>query len=425
MNAYSKSLYLIILLFSCFTFVAASNNINLNGIKGKVFHVDPTKKSFLFLKETAIDPKTNEGRSKHTLYWTEKTSFIEIQKQKFFTGLKGPILAEFVNLKKEHLDSIKNESTFMAWHIKIHHDTKKKHGFSDDKKSLVAMFTPSADNKKLGSINLNGKKITVTVRGPRAIIENHRIVSANTIYSGFWETQVFGEHINNQFTIQSMNITSLADPRKTDNPKLPRVLIVGDSISMNYHNATKKELENIANYHRVEGNAGPSDRGVLCMDLWLGDYKTKGLHWDLIQFNHGLHDLKQYYDNDSQSYGKYVIDIKSFKANLEKEIKLMQKTGAKLMWCTISPVPASSIGVWGGVTMGRKNGADLIFNRAALEVLKNYPEILINDINTGIRKADFFKEWSKGKDVHYWHGPHQDIVGKIVAKGIKKALGVE
>ncbi len=82
------------------------------------------------------------------------------------------------------------------------------------------------------------------------------------------------------------------DP-KTDDPKLPRVLVVGDSISMNYHETATEALKGVANYHRNEGNAGSSAHGVRNAELWLGNWREKGFHWDVIQFNHGLHDLKQ------------------------------------------------------------------------------------------------------------------------------------
>jgi hypothetical protein len=70
------------------------------------------------------------------------------------------------------------------------------------------------------------------------------------------------------------------------------MLVIGDSISMNYHEAAKAALRGVANYHRNEGNCFSTVQGVRNMELWLGNYQKKGLHWDVIQFNHGLHDLK-------------------------------------------------------------------------------------------------------------------------------------
>jgi hypothetical protein len=180
----------------------------------------------------------------------------------------------------------------------------------------------------------------------------------------------------------------------------------------------------VANYYRVEGNAGPSDRGVVAMELWLGDYTQPGLHWDVIQFNHGLHDLKQFYDEQTETYGRHQITIEQYKANLEREIVIMKRTGATLMWCSTTPVPNSSIGYWKQGTMGRQKDEDLVFNKAAMEVLANHPDILINDLNQSIRanKSGVFDKWWEGKDVHFWGRPQQEVVGKAVAEAIKKAL---
>jgi hypothetical protein len=220
-----------------------------------------------------------------------------------------------------------------------------------------------------------------------------------------------------------MEIYPLVDPRDIDDPKLPRVLVIGDSISMNYHEAAKAELKGTANYYRIEGNGGPSDRGVVCMELWLGDYKQKGLHWDLIQFNHGLHDLKQACDEKTGTYGAYQVSLEEYKANLEKEIRIMKKTGARLMWCSTTPVPNNSHGTWDNGTFGRRQDEDLVFNRAAMEVISRYPEILVNDLNGYIRNSAAFDNWRKGTDVHFWGSAEQAQVGKAVADAIGKALG--
>src|SRR5688572_1778820 len=73
----------------------------------------------------------------------------------------------------------------------------------------------------------------------------------------------------------------------TDDPALPRVLLLGDSISMGYTVPVRERLKGVANVHRPAANCGPTERGVANLDKWLGDGK-----WDVIHFNFGLHDLK-------------------------------------------------------------------------------------------------------------------------------------
>ena len=72
-----------------------------------------------------------------------------------------------------------------------------------------------------------------------------------------------------------------------DDPTLPRVLLIGDSISIGYTPATRKLLAGKANVHRIPTNGGPTDNGTKNIKQWLGDGK-----WDVIHFNFGLHDIK-------------------------------------------------------------------------------------------------------------------------------------
>ncbi|MDP6354460.1 MAG: SGNH/GDSL hydrolase family protein, partial [Planctomycetota bacterium] len=58
---------------------------------------------------------------------------------------------------------------------------------------------------------------------------------------------------------------------------LPRVLLIGDSISIGYTLATRAQLKGKANVHRIPANGGDTRRGLQSMDKWLGEGK-----WDVI-----------------------------------------------------------------------------------------------------------------------------------------------
>src|SRR2546430_2696439 len=77
----------------------------------------------------------------------------------------------------------------------------------------------------------------------------------------------------------------------TDDPKLPRVLLIGDSISIGYTIPTRELLKGKANLHRIPANGGSTKDGLANIDKWLGTGK-----WDVIHFNWGLHDLKHWKD---------------------------------------------------------------------------------------------------------------------------------
>jgi len=396
---------------------------NLDGASGKVFRVDPAARSFEFLTETEFDPKTNEGRSRFTVFWTEGTRFTRIDTQESFAGVEGPVLAEFHWQNRKNAEAAAGHEPFVCRSVTVRPEADAALGFSDDLARLVARLTPSPDDRLSGFARIDGRDVKATLTRQGARVEVHSHASESEINQGFWEAAVRGKTRGEDFVAESMEIRPLPDPRETDDPALPRVLVVGDSISMNYHDAAKAELAGVANYHRVDGNCGPSDRGVACMELWLGDYEQRGLHWDLIQFNHGLHDLKQYYDKETETYGAHQVELEDYKANLEKEVAIMRPTGAKMMWCSTTPVPRTYFGNFPQGLQGRRKDEDLVYNEAAMEVVSRHPDIMVNDLNRAVRESRELDEWRKGKDVHFWDRAQQEVVGKAVAFAVRKALG--
>ena len=70
----------------------------------------------------------------------------------------------------------------------------------------------------------------------------------------------------------------------TDDPKLPRVLLIGDSISIGYTLDVRELLEGKANVHRIRTNGGPTINGTTQIDSWLAGGK-----WDVIGSVENLH----------------------------------------------------------------------------------------------------------------------------------------
>ena len=64
-----------------------------------------------------------------------------------------------------------------------------------------------------------------------------------------------------------------------DDPTLPRVLLIGDSISRGYTLDVRRDLAGRANVHRAPANCGATTLGVRKMDAWLG-----GGHWGCHPF---------------------------------------------------------------------------------------------------------------------------------------------
>ncbi len=117
-----------------------------------------------------------------------------------------------------------------------------------------------------------------------------------------------------------------------DVPDLPRVLLIGDSISIGYTLPTRELLKGKVNVHRIPTNGGPTTRGLVQIDSWLGNG-----HWDVIHFNWGLHDLK------FMPHGKRQVTLAAYERNLDSLVRRLKQTGAKLIWRNTTPVPEGKV----------------------------------------------------------------------------------
>jgi lysophospholipase L1-like esterase len=107
-----------------------------------------------------------------------------------------------------------------------------------------------------------------------------------------------------------------------DDPKLPRIILIGDSISRSYTQPVRKLLEGKANVHRAPANCGPTTTGLREIEGWLTEGQGEG-HWDIIVFNFGIHDRNR--------------PSKEYAENLKQLIIKLQKTNAKLLWVRTTP----------------------------------------------------------------------------------------
>jgi acyl-CoA thioesterase-1 len=112
---------------------------------------------------------------------------------------------------------------------------------------------------------------------------------------------------------------------------LPRVLLIGDSISIGYTVPVQKELAGKANVHRIPINGSSTVVGLRNVEVWLGSQK-----WDVIHFNFGLHDLK------IPEKGGHQVPLAAYEKNLRRIVQRFKQTGARLIWATTTPIPDST-----------------------------------------------------------------------------------
>ncbi|MFU8892598.1 MAG: SGNH/GDSL hydrolase family protein [Luteolibacter sp.] len=396
---------------------AAIAQSDLNGAAGRIFVVNRENRTFELLKETEYDPVTAAAQSRFTVHWTDQTVITQVGERQDFAGIGDAVFANFYGISADQMQAVERGEAFVARVAELHFGANGIDDIEGKKNGVFGWFTPGGE-KRAGTLRIGDKEMPVSLRPRHWRIFERISLSLESLQTGFWQTIIHGyPDGEGRFMISRMEVSPLPDPRLTDDPALPRVLVIGDSISMNYHEATKEALAGTANYHRIEGNAFTSRHGVNNAELWLGNFHEKGLHWDVIQFNHGLHDIRQTYDAKTGVWGPEQISIEEYQANLERLVAILRRTNAQLIWASTTPVQRDILGQY-----ARRKGACAEYNAAALEVMKRHPDILINDLHGMISSSAVFEAWRQTSDVHFYKPEEQKALGEAVANAVRNAI---
>ena len=378
-----------------------------------LYKIDEAAKTLTVMGETAYDPKTDEGTSLYQIKWNDATVFTN-KKVNVPAAQVKPGSTAVVTLNAKNVPLLLKGEAFGGT-VTLYED-ERKYSWNAKNRVLTTKIWPAGKNAF--EVEFEGKR----VKGSGAITQVTK-GTAKDLVPRLSELQITGKKQGDDFIAMKIVNTVIDDPRKNDDPKLPTALVVGDSISMNYHNDAKKALAGKFNYHRIPANSGDTNRGVATLAMWVGDYSDPKYAWQVIVLNHGLHDLLQQTNMETKEIlEQHKVEVDLYKKNLEKEIRFLLKTGAKIVWCMTTPVPGSSYS-WGPYS--RRKDEDLVYNKAAAEVLKKYPQVQICDLNAVVRNSSIFDEWRKGTNVHYRPGPEQATLGKAVADAILKAYNTK
>jgi hypothetical protein len=177
-----------------------------------------------------------------------------------------------------------------------------------------------------------------------------------------------------------------------DDPALPRVLLIGDSVSRAYTQAVRQALAGKANVHRAPANCGPTALGMQKLDAWLGAGK-----WTLIHFNFGIHDR--------------ATPIADYTQRLEALVVRLNATGARLVWASTTPIPDDPA--------TKQTAASIVErNTVAAEIMRRHG-VAIDDLFTFI--TPHLAEAQIPNDVHF-NAKGYDLLGQQVAAAIAAAL---
>jgi len=177
-----------------------------------------------------------------------------------------------------------------------------------------------------------------------------------------------------------------------DKPGLPRVLLIGDSVSRGYTQAVRAALEGKMNVHRAPENCGPTANGLKKIEVWLGDGK-----WDVIHFNFGIHDRN--------------TPIADYTQRLQQLVDRMSKTGAKLVWATTTPIPDDS--------SKNQRAASIVEKNAAAEEVMRAAGVASDDLFGAV--TPHLVEFQNPNDVHF-NANGYEFLGRQVALSLQAAL---
>jgi lysophospholipase L1-like esterase len=182
---------------------------------------------------------------------------------------------------------------------------------------------------------------------------------------------------------------------------LPRILLIGDSISIGYTESVRKELAGKANVHRIPINGSSTVVGLKNIEVWLGKQQ-----WDVIHFNFGLHDLK------IMEGGQHQVALAEYQNNLRKIVQRFKKTGARLIWATTTPIPDSN------QDPPRVSSDVIVFNAAARKIIEE-ERVPIDDLYSLIKPRQ--EKLQVPANVHFISAGY-DLLAHSVAESILKAL---
>lgn len=205
--------------------------------------------------------------------------------------------------------------------------------------------------------------------------------------------------------VESGSVRSEDSPANTK--RVPKVLIIGDSISLGYTPLVVKQLKGQVAVRHSRGNSQHTGTGLAKIDRWLGEED-----WDVIHFNWGLWDLC-YRHPESKVQGRrdkvrgtLTTSLEQYEKNLDQLTARLVKTDATLIWAHTTVVPEGEA--------GRKVGDDLKYNAAADRVMKKHG-VRINDLNKLTRtfKPELF---TAPGNVHFKPAGSEKLAAQVSAE---------
>jgi hypothetical protein len=170
---------------------------------------------------------------------------------------------------------------------------------------------------------------------------------------------------------------------------LPKVLLIGDSVSIGYQDIVSNILKEKAIVYHNPGSAGDTKNGIENIEEWLGEEE-----WDLIYVNFGLEDIKMLdpIENPKGNWGEeggINTLTMEYEDRLSQLASILNDQQTIVVWSTITPVPANNPDLllrhWGGgipIQKGKLRWFPnhvISYNNIAKKIMRQYG-IYIHDL---------------------------------------------
>lgn len=190
------------------------------------------------------------------------------------------------------------------------------------------------------------------------------------------------------------------------------VLLIGDSIRMFYEKDVQMRLGDAYKIYAPKENCRFSSYVLNSLRFWLTEFPKP----DIIHFNAGLWDCAILYSEDG-----CFIGIESYVDNMKKILRVLQSTGAKVIFATTTPVSDEKRDLVGPMPPAHKNEDIIRYNAAVLNAFKD-EDIYINDLFSIMFDN---KEKYLSEDMIHPNKEGVDLLGNEVAKAIMKCPTIQ
>lgn len=203
-----------------------------------------------------------------------------------------------------------------------------------------------------------------------------------------------------------------------------KLFVIGDSISLYYHEHLKCQLNGILEYSRKGNdeeinnalNVPNEPRGANAGDSYqvleyISTLKDKNIKLDIVAFNCGLHDIRRNREDNSLQ-----VEYKEYEDNLREIVKILKEISNKIYWIRTTHVKDERHNL--------RKGGYLRYNNDVIEINKIADKIM-NEEKIDIIDLYSYTKSIENDDMYLDHIHFKDEVSKkqaeFIIKNIKEA----